>query len=108
MEQNKVIRRYHGHLSGIYCLAQHPTLDLLVSGGRDATVRVWDIRTKTQVHCLGGHKGVVEAIACQEFEPQVISGSHDHQIRLWDIGMGKTVKTLTNHKKAIRGLAIHP
>ncbi len=40
LEQNKVIRHYHGHLSGVYTLAMHPTLDLLVSGGRDSTVRV--------------------------------------------------------------------
>ena len=40
LEYNKVIRQYHGHLSGIYCLSLHPTLDLLVTGGRDSTARV--------------------------------------------------------------------
>jgi pleiotropic regulator 1 len=46
LEYNKIIRNYHGHLSGVYCVAQHPTLDLIFTGGRDATVRVWDIRTR--------------------------------------------------------------
>jgi pleiotropic regulator 1 len=36
LEQNKVIRNYHGHLSGVYSLAQHPTLDVIMTGGRDA------------------------------------------------------------------------
>ena len=36
LEYNKVIRHYHGHLSGVYCLSLHPTLDYLVTGGRDA------------------------------------------------------------------------
>jgi pleiotropic regulator 1 len=40
LETNKVIRKYHGHLSGIYSLALHPTLDVLVTGGRDSTARV--------------------------------------------------------------------
>lgn len=40
LEYNKVIRHYHGHLSGVYCMALHPTLDVLVTGGRDATARV--------------------------------------------------------------------
>jgi pleiotropic regulator 1 len=40
LEQNKVIRHYHGHLSGVYSLSLHPTLDLLVTAGRDATARV--------------------------------------------------------------------
>ena len=46
LEQNKVVRQYHGHLSGVYCLALHPDLDLLVTGGRDSTARLWDMRTK--------------------------------------------------------------
>lgn len=40
LEYNKVIRHYHGHTSGVFCLALHPTLDLLVSGGRDSVARV--------------------------------------------------------------------
>ena len=39
LEQNKVIRHYHGHLSAVYTLALHPTLDVLVTGGRDSAVR---------------------------------------------------------------------
>lgn len=43
LEYNKVIRSYHGHLSGVFSLKIHPTLDVLVTGGRDAVarVRVW-------------------------------------------------------------------
>lgn len=39
-EVNKTIRSYHGHLSGIYSVDLHPTLDVLVSAGRDASARV--------------------------------------------------------------------
>ncbi len=40
LEYNKVIRHYHGHLSGVFCLAIHPSIDVLVSGGRDSVARV--------------------------------------------------------------------
>jgi WD40 repeat protein len=46
---NKVIRHYHGHLSGVYALSLHPTLDILVTSGRGASARVWDMRTKVSV-----------------------------------------------------------
>ena len=36
----QVIRSYHGHLSGVYCLALHPTIDILLTGGRDSVCRV--------------------------------------------------------------------
>lgn len=64
LEQNKVVRQYHGHLSGVYSLALHPELDLLVTGGRDSTARVWDMRTKSQVQVLAGHSNTVEDIIC--------------------------------------------
>jgi pleiotropic regulator 1 len=63
------VRQYHGHLSGVFSCALHPDLDLLVTGGRDATARIWDIRTKVQVGCLGGHGNTVESIICQSDEP---------------------------------------
>jgi WD40 repeat protein len=40
LEYNKVVRNYHGHLSGVYSLELHPTLDLLITGGRDSVARV--------------------------------------------------------------------
>ena len=49
LEYNKVIRHYHGHLSAVYDLALHPTLDVLVSCGRDSTARVWDMRSKVAI-----------------------------------------------------------
>ena len=53
LEYNKVVRSYHGHLSGVYCIATHPTLDVILTGGRDSVCRVWDIRTKAEVMVLG-------------------------------------------------------
>lgn len=37
---SQVVRHYHGHLSAIYSLDLHPTIDVLFTCGRDATTRV--------------------------------------------------------------------
>jgi pleiotropic regulator 1 len=108
LETNKVIRHYHGHLSGVYTLALHPRLDLLVTGGRDGVARVWDMRTRSNVHVLSGHSGTVADLQCQEADPQVITGSLDATVRMWDLAAGKTMGVLTHHKKGVRGLATHP
>lgn len=81
LETNKVIRSYHGHLSGVYSLALHPTLDVLVTAGRDASARVWDMRTKANVHVLTGHQGTIADVKCQDSDPQVITGSMDSTIK---------------------------
>ena len=67
----QVIRHYHGHLSGVYSLALHPTLDLLMTGGRDSVCRVWDMRSKVQAHVLSGHDDTVCSILSQPTDPQV-------------------------------------
>lgn len=107
MEYNKVIRHYHGHLSGVFSLAMHPTLDLLISGGRDCVARVWDIRTKHEVHVLSGHENTVGSIITHSVDPQVVTGSYDHTVKLWDIVSGRSMMTLTHHKKAVRSLVAH-
>jgi len=108
LEQNKVIRQYHGHLSAIYCLSLHPTLDVIITGGRDSTARVWDIRTKQAVHVFSGHNNTICSIESQAVDPQIITGSHDTTVKLWDLATGKCMTTLTNHKKSVRGLVLHP
>merc|ERR1719354_1379236 len=86
----------------------HPTLDILVSGGRDSTCRVWDMRTKRQVQVLTGHIQTVASVECLPIDPQIITGSEDSTIKLWDLAVGKTITTLTHHKKGVRSLATHP
>ena len=66
-----MIRHYHGHLSAVYTISLHPTIDVLVTAGRDATARVWDMRTKANVHTLTGHTDTIASLACQAAEPQV-------------------------------------
>ncbi len=36
----------------MYALALHPTLDVLMTGGRDSVCRVWDMRTKVGPPCF--------------------------------------------------------
>jgi pleiotropic regulator 1 len=108
LEYNKVIRHYHGHLSGVFCIDVHPVLDLLITGGRDSVARVWDMRTKHQIHVLGGHTNAISSLITSGADPQVITGSHDSTIKLWDLAAGRCMSTLTQHKKAIRSLTANP
>ncbi|KAJ6911973.1 hypothetical protein NC652_022302 [Populus alba x Populus x berolinensis] len=107
IEQNKVVLSYHGHLSGVYCLALHPTIDLLLTGGRDSVCRVWDIRTKVQAFALSGHDNTV----CSVFtRPTVILKwllvpmTQLPSSRTLDM----TMITLTHNKKSVRAMALHP
>ena len=85
----------------------HPTLDVLLTGGRDASCRVWDMRTRTQVHILTGHESAVSSVLANATDPQVVTGSMDSTVRTWDLAAGKVRTVLTHHKKGVRALAGH-
>lgn len=106
LEQNKVIRDYHGHLSGVYSVDAHPNQQILVSAGRDCCLRIWDVRTKSQISVIEGHSNTISQVIMQSNEPQIISSSHDSTIRFLDLRNLKTLKVLTNHKKAVRSICL--
>jgi pleiotropic regulator 1 len=52
LEYNKVVRNYHGHLSGVFDLKIHPTLDVIVTGGRDCVARVGTLPCRMSSYVL--------------------------------------------------------
>jgi pleiotropic regulator 1 len=115
LHHNRVIHNYHGHLSGVYCCTllessqKGGNLNLLLTGGRDSSARVWDLRTEAEVAVLGGHVQTVSSIIAQTSLPQIVTGSHDTTMRLWDLRKTNApYAVLTHHKKSIRSLLFHP
>ncbi|GAA4627382.1 hypothetical protein GCM10023196_039340 [Actinoallomurus vinaceus] len=61
---------------------------LAVTGGDDATVRVWDLRTGAQVgDPLSGHKGSVETVRTAVLDGRhvALSAGRDGRINVWDL-----------------------
>ena len=60
--------------------------NLLVSGSRDWTLRVWDMDTGLCRHVLRGHS---DSVRCLEVNGRyAVSGSYDHTVRVWDYQHG--------------------
>jgi WD40 repeat protein len=88
-----------GHWSLVLAVAAF-TLDgavLLATGGIDATVRIWDPATGTQLRTLTGHADVINAIAAFSLdgEPRLATGSDDRSIIIWDPATGTQLRVLT-------------
>jgi WD40 repeat protein len=81
-----------------------------VSGGDDATVRVWDLESRELLHQpLRGHDGEVNALALGELHGRAIvaSGANDRTVRLWDLVSGQSVGAeLRGHRRRVRAVAI--
>jgi pleiotropic regulator 1 len=63
------------------------------------------MRTKTEVHVLGGHTNTVGALLTYPVDPQIVTSSYDNTVKLWDLVAGRAMTTMTQHKKAVRALA---
>jgi len=86
---------------------------LLATGGRDATVRLWDPATGTPVgEPLTGHTSGVVAV-CAVPGPGgrtlLATGSRDATVRLWDPATGTPVgEPLTGHTSGVRAVCAVP
>ncbi|KAF7708242.1 platelet-activating factor acetylhydrolase IB subunit alpha isoform X2 [Silurus meridionalis] len=101
------LRTLKGHSDIITCVAAVD--NLVISGSRDTTVKVWHVPTATEQRNLGGHSGGVTCIStppaehCRklasalhlsEKERFIISGSTDCCVRIWTLTSGQCVKSI--------------
>jgi WD40 repeat protein len=80
------LRKFEGHARAVHGLAAAPDGSVLVTGGEDKTVRVWEVATGKQLRSLQGHLATVTAVAVRPDGAQAASGSEDGAIRVWDLG----------------------
>jgi len=80
----------------------HPAFPVLITGSYDRTVRVWNLETGIELHCLKGHERAVRAL--QFDEAKLITGSMDRTLKVWDWRSGKCIRTLTGHSEGVVSL----
>ncbi|KAF2085299.1 WD40 repeat-like protein [Saccharata proteae CBS 121410] len=97
-------RTLQGHVMGVWAMV--PWDDILVSGGCDRDVRVWNMATGASVHTLRGHTSTVRCLKMSDADT-AISGSRDTTLRIWDLPRGICKHVLVGHQASVRCLAIH-
>ncbi|KAJ8522657.1 hypothetical protein ONZ45_g828 [Pleurotus djamor] len=81
-----------------------PRLDLLVSGGKDCTVRLWKMEAQECLHVFRGHTSNVWTVTVDPSSTIVASGSWDSTIRLWSIQDKTCVALFSDVEFAITAL----
>jgi WD40 repeat protein len=108
LQPNQELTGHDGEVTAIAAaeLAGRP---VIISGGSDRTIRVWDLATGA---CHGdpltGHAGAVRSVttAWLDGNPVIISGSSDQTIRIWDLAQGASLgDPLTGHAGAVTSVA---
>lgn len=107
LNQRKITNQFFGHSASILTIADHPSIrDLIFTGSKDRTCKVWDARSKSKsLLTLAGHKDTVNKVLSFPTEPQVVTCSNDKTIRFYDLrNASKCTKIISYHSNPVRTL----
>ena len=86
--------------------------NVVVTGGPDKAVQIFDLETSKVLGTLKGHTKPITHVAFREADDGrlAISSSADKTVRVWGEKDGKwsAKATLSGHKGEVAGLAVHP
>ncbi|KAJ7281976.1 WD40 repeat-like protein [Mycena rebaudengoi] len=79
---------------------------LVVSGGCDKVLRVWDVRSGYPIHVLSGHTSTIRCLKMLHNRPIAVTGSRDSTLRVWDVQRGRMVRVMAGHTGSVRCLDV--
>lgn len=94
---------YEDHTARIQNLAWSPDSSHLVSGGEDATARVWNVVTGQTITVFREHNASVNLVAWSPQGHFIASGSSDRAVLVWDAWTGEQVNTYRGHRSWLWG-----
>lgn len=104
----RVLHTLQAHAGGVWGVALTPDEQLLVTGGRDRTAKVFGMATGQLLYTLEGHTGEVLSVAVSPDGRTIATSSRDKTIKLWDIATGQERVTLIGHTHDVRSIAFTP
>jgi WD40 repeat protein/serine/threonine protein kinase len=81
---------------------------LLVSGGADRSVKLWDEKRRRLIRAYPGHSEEVHAVAISVDGAVVASGSNDQTVIVWAAGSDRQIAVLRGHTGRVLSLAFSP
>lgn len=106
LSARKQIGLLEGHYASINCIQMDPNFNLVVSGSKDATLKLWNIDLATEegkdyglklnkptcIHSFDSHKAEINALSLDR--EILVSASKDKTIKQWDLKTGKCIQNL--------------
>jgi WD40 repeat protein len=98
--------RHHGQ---IFVARFSPDGRLAVTGGFDATVRLWEVPSGREVGQPMRHEGVVVTASFSRDGTRLVTGgTRDRTARLWDVATGLPLAPPLEHDGDVWSVAMHP
>jgi len=80
----------------------------VITGGRDSSVRMWDLESGQCLKVLRVHRREVDCVSITIDGTKAISGSRDSSVCLWDLENETCLKILKGHNGDVESVSITP
>ncbi|AUS99294.1 hypothetical protein CLI64_02175 [Nostoc sp. CENA543] len=104
--RGKVSISFLGHQGAVSSVAISSDGQTIVSGGDDATVRLWNTYGQSIAQPLYGHEGDVYCVAISNDGKLIVSGGGDGTVRLWKINSSPLCETFYGHEGYVSSVCI--
>ena len=87
-----------GHSNRVFCAKFHPKdPNLLISGGWDDTLQIWDLRLKKSIRSIYGPHICGDAIDLDDEGNRILTGSYKSEspLQVWDWATGKLLSNIS-------------
>lgn len=111
-DTGELLKSFEVHEDAVLCIASYTSPiehnPVIITGGADALVHLWDYPSGNAHHILSGHSDDVTAVSLvaeEDMTVRAVSGSRDRSIRVWDVKTGHCMAELTGHSDSVCGVA---
>ncbi|CAK9300407.1 unnamed protein product [Gordionus sp. m RMFG-2023] len=86
---------------------QNTTLNILISGSRDKSIKIWDTHSAYCLFTLHGHDNWIRGLVVHPGGKYLLSASDDKTVRIWDIVNKRCLKMLVAHSHFCTSIDFH-